>query len=78
MTRTCRAAEVCTLCLPDVHLRRLASRRMSTEKNPAQRADAIFEALNASEAEEDAKEAAAVEEKAERLDRIREQVETRD
>ncbi len=51
---------------------------MTTHNDPAQRADAIFDALNASEADEQAKEAAAVEEQARRLERIRERKASQD
>lgn len=51
---------------------------MATDNHPAERADAIFAALNTSEAEEQANEVAAIEAKEERFERIREQAEMRD
>lgn len=48
---------------------------MTTPHDPSQRADAIFDALNTSESEEQAKEAAELEQKVQRMERIRERVE---
>ena len=47
---------------------------MTTPDDPSQRADAIFDALNVSETEEQAKEAAEIEDKVQRMETIRDRV----
>jgi hypothetical protein len=47
---------------------------MTTANEPSDRADAIFDALNASETEEQAREAAEVEEKVQRMQSIQERL----
>ena len=51
---------------------------MTPSEDPTQRADAIFDALNTSDADEQAKAAAAIEAKVQRMERIQERVEKQD